>query len=251
MDIDVRYWVTKAKTRIGVSIGWLQLDHQDDNPREPVIMAPTPTVQQFVPVLQMLAVKDNLRSETDVLSFQFIDISVAEFDITVEESFLFDLFDFLSSVKLRRLRKTRTSNPNGENHLDGSNLSGFSEMPDPDEPGLFSLLLGESRPGRENKVYIEQLFLGVVKVNLSYLKGKKQTWDFTNQNWGEKSLEGVLSLGEKIFNYTTHHHDKSDVFNSWSQQTYDEDRWAEYGKSDSPTRLCLKEAFLFTIVVSH
>jgi hypothetical protein len=240
MDIDVRYWVTKAKTRIGVSIGWLQLDHQDDNPREPVIIAPTPTIQQYFPVIQVLAVKDNLRSETDVLSFQFIDISVAEFDITIEESFLFDLFDFLSSVKLRRRRKIRTSNPNGDNHRDGSNLSGFSDMQDADEPGLFSLLIGESGPGRESKVYIEQLFLGVVKVNLSYLKGKKQTWDYTNQgSWGEKGLEDVrnlpqtaLALGERIINYRTHHHDKSDVFNRWSQQTYDEDRWAEYGKSD-------------------
>jgi hypothetical protein len=89
LDIDVRYWVTKAKTRIGVSIGWLQLDHQDDNPREPVILAPTPTVQQYFPVIQVLAVKDNLRSETDVL-FQFIDISVAEF-VTIEENFLFDV----------------------------------------------------------------------------------------------------------------------------------------------------------------
>jgi hypothetical protein len=239
LDIDVRYWVTKAKTRIGVSVGWLQLDHQDDNPREPVIIAPTPTVQQYFPVVQILAVKDNLRSETDVLSFHFIDISVAEFDITIEESFLFDLFDFLSSVKLRRRRKTLTCNPNDKNHRDGSNPSGFSEMHDTDEPGLFSLLIGESGPGRESKVYIEQLFLGVVKVNLSYLKGKKQTWDYTNQSWGEKGLEGVrnlpqtaLSLGEKIINNTTHHHDKSDVFSSWSQQTYDEDRWAEYGKSD-------------------
>jgi hypothetical protein len=240
LDIDVRYWVTKAKTRIGVSIGWLQLDHQDDNPREPVIIAPTPTIQQYFPVIQVLAVKDNLRSETDVLSFQFIDISVAEFDITIEESFLFDLFDFLSSVKLRRRRKIRTSNPNGDNHRDGSNLSGFSDMQDADEPGLFSLLIGESGPGRESKVYIEQLFLGVVKVNLSYLKGKKQTWDYTNQgSWGEKGLEDVrnlpqtaLALGERIINYRTHHHDKSDVFNRWSQQTYDEDRWAEYGKSD-------------------
>lgn len=238
LDVDVRYWVTKAKTRIGVSIGWLQLDHQDDNPREPVIIAPTPTIQQYFPVIQVLAVKDNLRSETDVLSFHFIDISVAEFDITIEESFLFDLFDFLSSVKLRRRRKTRTSNPKGENHRDGSNMSGFSEMHDPAEPGLFSLLMGENGPGRESKVYIEQLFLGVVKVNLSYLKGKKQTWDYTNQgSWGEKGFDDVrnlphtaFSLGEKIINYTTHHHDKSDIFNSWCQQTYDEDRWAEYGK---------------------
>jgi hypothetical protein len=257
LDIDIRYWVTKAKTRMGVSIGWLQLDHQDDNPREPVVIAPTPTVQQYFPVIQVLAVKDNLRSETDVLSFQFIDISVAEFDITIEESFLFDLFEFLTSVKMRRRRKTRASNPNGES--DGSNLSGFSDMQESDEPGLFSLLIGESGPGRESKVYIEQLFLGIVKVNLSYLKGKKQTWDYTNQNsWGEKGFDDVrnlpqtaLALGEKIINYTTHHHDKSDVFNSWSQQTYDEDRWAEYGKYDKPTNTLFEISVLLTIVVSH
>jgi hypothetical protein len=238
MDIDVRYWVTKAKTRIGVSIGWLQFDHQDDNAREPVIMAPTPNLQQFVPVIQILAVKDNLRSETDVLSFHFIDISVAEFDITIEESFLFDLFDFLSSVKLRRRLKTQVSHSNRGSHSDGTDqkLSGFSDLQDPSEPGLLSLLIGdESGPRRESKVYIEQLFLGVVKVNLSYLKGKKQVWEFANQGpRGEKGLEGVLALpknalalGERAINYTLHHHDKSDVFIGWSQQTYAEDLWAE------------------------
>ncbi len=51
-----------------------------------------------------------------------------------------------------------------------------------------------------------------------------------------------LALGEKIINYRTHHHDKSDVFNSWSQQTYDEDRWAEYGKSDQLTNTLLERS---------
>lgn len=238
LDIDVRYWVTKAKTRIGVSVGWLQLDHQDDNPREPVIFAPTPT-DQFVPVIQVLAVKDNLRSETDVLSFDFIDVSLAEFDITIEENFLFDLFDFMSSVRLRRSLKRRARQGSSSNHnhreIDET-MSGLDDLKDPVDPTLLSLLGGGgSASGGESKVYIEQLFLGVVKVNLSYLKGKKQAWELTTQgDWVEKRLEGVRSLpkvakavGERILSHQTLHNEKSDTFIKWSQQTYDEDRWAE------------------------
>jgi hypothetical protein len=62
---------------------WLQVDHQDDNSREPILLAPTPNDFLF-PVFQAFAVKDNIRS-AEVVSFDFIDISVAEFDLTLEE----------------------------------------------------------------------------------------------------------------------------------------------------------------------
>ena len=34
--------------------------------------------------------------------FEFIDVSIAEFDLTIEENFLFDFFDFFSALRLRR-----------------------------------------------------------------------------------------------------------------------------------------------------
>lgn len=62
---------------------WLQIDQQDENAREPVVLAPTPN-DMLLPVTHVFAVKDNVRSE-EVDSFDYIDISVAEFDLTIEE----------------------------------------------------------------------------------------------------------------------------------------------------------------------
>jgi C2 domain len=249
-DIDVRCWVTKAKTRFGLAVGWVQLDQQDEAAREPVMVAPTP--HDFVStVVQILAVKDNLRSKTDVLSFEFIDVSIAEFDLTMEESFLFDLFDFFSSLRLRRGKGLHSSLAQGtgvdiiavgqgqslldlENPVDESN-----------EPTLYSMLTGEGRNTKgETRVYIEQLFLGVVKFNLSYLKGKKEKegWKANETGWTDLAMEdaakvALIATGETLIRTFSYYHEKSDIFTGWSQHTSHEDRVSE-GRGKSFSILC-------------
>jgi len=164
-DIELRYWTTKAKTRMGISIGWLQIDQQDDDAREPVIFAPTPT-GYIGPVIQILAVRDNARSMAEVVSFDFIDMSFAEYDLTLEESTLLDLVEFMTSVKLRKGFMVRTSQQSAEveravviQDSDSLLAAGAKD----DHQGLLSLLLGdeENVTGSEKRVYIEQLVLYV------------------------------------------------------------------------------------------
>jgi hypothetical protein len=230
-DIDIRYWTTKAKTRYGVSVGWLQVDQQNDNAREPVVLAPTP-MAYIGPVIQLLAVKDNVRSIAEVVSFDFIDVSVSEFDLTLEESTVFELFDFINSVQLRRgflvkatqaaTGRTKTVGIGDDSH------TLFIDDPSPVHEDLLSLLVGTgaSEAAAETKFYIEQLFLGVVKVNLSYLKGKKQTWELTSQGGFVEKKTGS-KIKEIMVSATSPFHVESDALISWTQRTSDEELQSE------------------------
>ena len=226
-DIDVRYWITKAKTRFGVAIGWFQLDQQDDYAREPVVLAPTPN--EYIPtVFQILALKDNLRSKNDVLSFEFIDFSIAEFDITLEETLLSDVSDFLSSLRLHGALSNRSSPIEGT-VKDLSTFGDKKSLFDVDkafhqikpESTLMSLLSegNEEKKGRQ-RVYIEQLFLGVVKFNLSYLKGTKETRTAVQDHLGAIATR-AQDTGGRVFGMVlpSSHHEKSGVFATWSQHT--------------------------------
>jgi hypothetical protein len=232
LDLDVRLLVTKAKTRMGLSIRWLQLDHQGEEAREPIVLAPTPNDFLF-PVFQFVAVKDNARS-SEVVSFDFIDISIAEFDLTIEESFLFDLVGFINSVLVSKGFDRMTRFESKGREARGKSLMSEKAALEPDEPSLVALLAGGFRDenGNGNKVYIEQLFLGVVKCNLSYTKGRGK-----RPTEGGRAVRGddpALFLrqvavvgGERLMENFSMYHRKSDVFASWSRQTSDEDRRAE------------------------
>ncbi|KAL7570167.1 hypothetical protein ACA910_020005 [Epithemia clementina (nom. ined.)] len=229
-DVDVRYWVTKAKTRFGVAIGWFQLDQQDDYAREPIILAPTPS--EYIPtVLQILALKDNLRSKNDVLSFEFIDFSVAEFDITLEETLLSDVADFLSALRLHGALASK-SNPNEgsveELSIFGEEKSLFeigntTNLIKPEESLISLLSEGNDETRGRHRVYIEQLFLGVVRFNLSYLKGTKETRTVMEDQLGTIAGRVEDTAGGRIFGMIlpSSHHEKSDIFSTWSQHTAD------------------------------
>ena len=228
LDLDVRFLVTNIKTRMGVSIRWVQLDHQDEDAREPIILAPTPNDFLF-PVLQLIVLKDNARS-TEIASFDFVDLSIAEFDLTIEESFIFDLAGFVSSVLLRQgintmSRKEKwpktTSSPR--------NLIKEEHGAESEEPSLLSLLMGgfSDEKKKAKKVYIEQLFLGVLRFNLSYIKGKRNVWERRLRTASTSLLSPMATVGEALDDFYPSHHRKSDVFASWSRQTSDEDQRAE------------------------
>ena len=66
-DIDVKYSVTRATTRIMFALGRLQLDHHNEPAVQPVVLSPTP-VRHPQPTIQILIVKDNLRSKENIES---------------------------------------------------------------------------------------------------------------------------------------------------------------------------------------
>lgn len=71
MEIDIKHSVTKTKTSTGFAIGLIQVDQQDDKSNEPVVFAPTPSAYKR-PTLQFLALKDNLRTKLNIVSYEHI-----------------------------------------------------------------------------------------------------------------------------------------------------------------------------------
>jgi hypothetical protein len=74
---------------------------------------------------------------------------------------------------------------------------------------------------------------GVVKVNLSYLKGKRQSWELTSGGWVDKGVEGDtpykvrlvdLTGGERLFgNLSLLFHERSESMMRWSLLTSDDE----------------------------
>jgi hypothetical protein len=208
-DIDIRHWVTVSKSRYGVSLGWFQFDQQNESAREPVVLCPTQK-GVLTPVLQMLAVKDNMRSEMNVLSFDFVDFSISEFDLSIEERFLFQLSDFFAALRLRA--KTQNSK-DWRKTREETNIAMLEEKSD--EPSLFSVVSElSSNEQTDQRVYIQQLCLGVLKFNISYMKGKKERTIFDLQEeWNEsQGVSGPLRQQQQQQN-------DSDAFRRWSQNT--------------------------------
>lgn len=222
-DIDLRYLVTSAKTRMGLTVGWLQIDYQDNDEREPVILSPTPT-GLLSPVIQTLVVKDNLRSETDTLSFDFIDISIAEFDFTVEERLLIDLMKFLSSFYARQGAKLRTNtNESIEGTSIGDRIKSESSLMLQNErsstTSFASILMSTpNKTGKREKIYIKELVIGVIKVNISYLKGR------IRDAAADSSLSKAIKVAsDELFQRFFYNEDNSDPYLVWSQSTFDDD----------------------------
>lgn len=231
LDIDVRYSVTEAKTRMGLVIGWVQLDHQEDKSREPVVLAPKP-VEHVQPTCQLLVVKDNLRSKKNIVSYEHIRLTVEEIDITIEETWLFDLWDFFVGVvrrrEVRQKANVRFAAGKGSDLLTTASRFLDVEPSDPDAPSLYALLIGEDADSDASfgKVYVEQLVLGLLKVNLSYVKGKKQSSEMTEKgDWVTKTFD--TNYQTRPQNIEGEEGDPNEMFTRWSQHTNDEDLWAE------------------------
>jgi hypothetical protein len=239
MEIDVRHAVTRTKTRAGIVVGWIQLDHQDNRSREPVVLAPTPA-EYIQPTIQFLAIKDNMRTKTNIVSYEYIGVALQELDFTVEESWIFELWDFLMSVtKRRKAKKQSAKGQRRENVVSRSeNLFTAVDWEDDTKPSLFSIIeaVGNRNEATEKrKVYVEHLILGLMKVNLSYMKGKKQNLDLHSQ--GTKALKSLemkelqnfaLAAGGIQFG-TISKTDQSEVFTKWSQLTNEEDTLGRAG----------------------
>ena len=217
-DVDLRYLVTTAKTRMGLTVGWLQIDYQDNDDREPVVLSPTPT-GVLSPVIQTLVVKDNLRSEDDTLSFDFIDISIAELDFTVEERLVIDSMQFLSTLFARQRAKLQTNMKEAsprhrmEAENDISSASSFASI-------LMSTT-ADKKIDKAEKIYIKELDIGVIKVNISYLKGRMR------DTAADNPLGKVLHVaGDQLFQRFFYNDDNLDPYLAWSQSTFDDDMQA-------------------------
>jgi len=225
-EIDMKYAVTRAKTRIGLVIGWIQLDQQDDKSREPVVFAPTPS-EYPQSTLQFLALRDNLRTKANIASYEYVGVALQEMDLTVEEPRVYELWDFFVAVLNRkRLRKQAVR---GQEHADvisrKKNIFTSSKL-DESKPSLYETIQSVGDNGalsQKQKMYVEQLILGLVKINLSYVKGKKQNFE-TSENNTYDVHDFTMAKGEGHgIDSDQKKSEQSEKFTKWSQLTSDQD----------------------------
>ncbi len=100
-DTDIRYSHTKSTTQVGMAMAHLQLDHHDEKALEPVILYPRP-VPNPQPTIQFLAIKNNIRSKSNLDSFKHIAIALEEMDLRIEETWMFDVWEFFGRFLRRR-----------------------------------------------------------------------------------------------------------------------------------------------------
>jgi hypothetical protein len=237
LEIDVKYAVTKTKTRVGLVIGWIQMDQQQDDSREPVVFAPTPSEYQQ-PTLQFLALKDNLRTKSNIVSYEYIGVAFQEMDLTVEEPRVYELWDFFMAVMRRKKMKKRAVR--GQQHADvvSRNENIFTAV-EVDEPvavaSLFSIIQSAGDPSaKKKKVYVEQLILGLVKINLSYVKGKRASESSSNDNTNMNAIQDLHGEYKHLTLSDIKNADLSEVYLKWSQLTDDENTLESSGAHNLP-----------------
>lgn len=164
-DLDVRFIVEKVKTHMMLGVGWCQLDHQMAAPKEPVVLAPRFSMYQK-PTLQFLAIKDNLRSKSNMDSFDYVLISLQELDVRVEDSWVFALWIFVRKVLQRRqLQKIIKDG----NDINDKSIEKFEMLADQ----LSSNLYDEeeiNKPSNVKKVYIGKLEVRLPSYQNSFQK---------------------------------------------------------------------------------
>ena len=166
-DADLRISVTSPKTRFGVAVGNVQIDQQSSGTNA-VILAPTP-VKHPQPTVQFLAWKDNIRTKSDIDSYEYIAMQVEEMDLKIEESWLFDVWAFYLDVMKNRERRVNVWKQDSKSDLCTTTFEAENSDTALDKASLF---LREGQKAKRKKIYVRELLLGFAKVNLSYFKSK-------------------------------------------------------------------------------
>ena len=103
-NIDLQYSSTKSSSQLNFTIGWIQVDNQDENAVVPVALSPAPA-KNPQPAIHLLAEKDNLRSKSTINSFKLIALAVQELDLRIEERWMLDVWDFFFQLLKQRLSR--------------------------------------------------------------------------------------------------------------------------------------------------
>ena len=236
-NIDVRNLVTKPKTWLGFALGNIQVDHHDKNALEPVVLGPTP-VMHPQPTIQFLAEKDNIKSKSNIDSFRHIAIQLEEMDLRIEENWVFDLWDMYTHLqkKLNAMQRSITRSTAGKSteHIGKLNFGGgggIEKTSNPAQIGEIAKAINDTQREKKEieneakvvkKIYIDELMLGSVKLNITYTKSLRNLPTGT-----------LLHHNGKKKNFMTEHR-RAEIFRLWSELGHDEDWTAgSIGKSRS------------------
>lgn len=245
-DIDLRYSHTKSTTQVGIAVGRIQADQQVEKPFEPVILCPHP-VPNPQPTIQFLAIKNNIRSKSNLDSFKHIAVALEEMDLRIEERCMLDIWELFYGI-LRQYDASKdalTFAPSGDDQIfDEFSENYFEDCPQPSRMNevmdFMSTSSIESSGRRGNKaklIYIEKLMLGPVKVNVSYVKSVRNEKLFQNEmltiSHGKFVPQVTLNGSKRNIDVT----EKSPV----QRRTEIFQRWSEFGdiedwSTDTDTR---------------
>jgi len=222
-DIDVRNSVTKPKTWLSLVLGKIQIDHHDENGMEPVILSPTPVLHPQ-PTLQFLAVKNNVKSKSNIDSFQHIALNLVEMDLRIEELWMFDLWEMYFRIlkrhkamqkSIQRSKAVRCANENIDETLGvskGFKYETISDISNEIKDAFEEAQLKKDKAADDTtkKIYIDELMLGLVRLNISYIKSRKR---------------GVEDMVTEIFNTgSSQTISRSEIMRRWSELGHVEDR---------------------------
>ena len=100
-------------------------------------------------------------------SYEYVAIHIQEMDLKIEESAIHDVWEFYFDVmKNREARASNAWQPQ-DNKI---NVCSFEVEESVNSIDKASNFLKQDRKVKTKKIYIQELFLGSLKVNLSYFK---------------------------------------------------------------------------------
>ncbi len=234
-NIDVRALVTKPKTWLGFALGNIQIDHHNENALEPVVLGPTP-VMHPQPTIQFQAERDNIKSKSNIDSFRHVAIQLEELDLRIEENWVFDLWDMYTHLmkKYHAMQKsiTRTKAGKSSEYVEKPKFGqGIIEKIDESEQrGEIEEAIIQTQRDKQaleaedkvaKKIYIDELMLGSVKLNITYTKSLRGKTGATIHTY---------HIGKKSSPITDHR--RAEIFRLWSELGHDED-WTDSSSSKS------------------
>ena len=177
-----------------------------------------------------------MRTKSNIVSYEYVGVALQEMDLTVEETSVYELWDFFMAVMTRKRMKERAMKGQQHATVVSRNENVFRSFEfDNTNPALFTVLQSDGSRGvlsQKQKMYVEQLILGLVKINLSYVKGKKQIFDTTENSRNTiQNFTIATGSGQKLDTGIEKNNDQSEIFTRWSQLSSDEDSvWGSAGK---------------------
>ena len=240
VDTDIRYSHTKSTTQIGIAMAHLQLDQHLEKALEPVVLCPRP-VPNPQPTIQFLAIKNNIRSKSNLDSFKHIAIALEEMDLRIEETWMFDVWELFHRVLRRHhamkkslLRSSageRRSRPAASVFTDDSPIGVVNEIVEAmNGTRTHQDESGSNRP-LSKQIYIEEFMLAPLQINVSYIKNSRVTVaksafknDFVTISPGkyvpQVSIGKKQNTEESVKNSI---HGNTEIFRQWSELGHHED----------------------------
>ena len=144
-------------------------------------------------------------------------------DLKIEESSIHDVWEFYLDVMKNREARANIWQPQDTK----INFYSFEVEECGNSIEKASSFLKEDKKAKTKKIYIQELFLGSIKVNLSYFKSLKSSWG--NSDLSEETAvdEPFLQPGQQS---------GADAYRQWSEDSYhdnDSDERSQYADTIS------------------